>query len=87
MLTRTPARKLAHYDRPCVCLQEPGSLTIRYEAERGCLATGASAVAVVAPDSLELVKLEHGKPDHYADAETYCLQAMLAPRGFRMSAG
>ena len=30
---------------------------------------------------------EHGKPDHYAHAETYCLQAMLAPRGFRMSAG
>ena len=38
----------------------------RYEAERGCRATGASAVAVVAPDSLELVKLEHGKPDHYS---------------------
>ena len=30
---------------------------------------------------------EHGKPDHYAHAENYCLQAMLAPRGFRMSAG
>ena len=38
-------------------------------------APGASAVAVVAPDSLELVKLEHGKPDHYAHAENYCLQA------------
>ena len=28
---------------------------------------------------------EHGKPDHYAHAENYCLQAMLARRGFRMS--
>ena len=38
-------------------------------------------------DSLELVKLEHGKPDHYAHAENYCLQALLARRGWRMSAG
>ena len=37
------------------------------------------AVAVVASASSELVKLEHGKPDHYAHAENYCLQAMLAP--------
>ena len=45
------------------------------------------AVAVVASASSELVKLEHGKPDHYAHAETYCLQGMVAPRGWRMSAG
>ena len=28
------------------------------------------------------MKLEHGKPDHYAHAENYCMQAILARRGF-----
>ena len=42
-------------------LSQLASVRGHYEAERGCLGPGASAVAVVAPDSLELVKLDGGQ--------------------------